>query len=107
MPSAPDKLLLNSGGIAAGHHAITGNAKALDRQFRTALIIGEEIEDAGLLSEPEVLGFRDKLESVCARIDDAQDAYIAAQDQCRKDVRAIADEMRRYFDSKTLKPPTP
>jgi hypothetical protein len=107
MPSLRDKLLLNSGGLAAGNCAVAGNADGLQDQFSTALIIAREIEDKGYLWHPDVLKFRDRVKEICTRIDIAQDDYIEAQTQARLELRSLTDEMREWFDLMAQKPPTP
>lgn len=107
MPGIRDKIIINSGNLAAGDCAVDGNAEGIQEQFATAGIIAEEIEKANLLGDPTALGFRDSLEDICKTIDAAQDRYITAQTKCRLAVRDLTDQMRRWFDSSQFPPPTP
>jgi len=98
MPGVRDKLILNSGNLAAGDCAVDGNADAIQEQFATAGIAAKEIEEAGFLWHPDALAFRSEAEGICSRIDTAQDAYITAQNECRLDLRSLTDRMRQWFD---------
>lgn len=107
MPSLRDKLLLNSGGLAAGNCTVAGAADGLQDQFSTALIIAREIEDAGHLWNPDVLNFRDRVKEICTKVDKAQDHYISALTRARLDLRRLTDEMREWFDMMLQQPPPP
>ena len=83
---------------------IKGNDKAIRGSYRAARMLAEEIEDIGLLHDPDALGFLARQEQMCDEIDNAQEAYLKSQTEHLHAMRRFVDDMRRWLDTKLTKP---
>lgn len=98
MPLAPDKIRLNSGDIAGDDAISKGNAKAIQKAYANALVLGEEMEMYGWLLEPEALDFLKRQEALCAQYEGDYFEHHKHQQEHLKAMRGLVNDMRLYVD---------
>lgn len=85
MPGARNKIIINDNGNQ-GRHA------AIDSDFDTLKMLAAEMEQMGLLMDPEALAMRDDMEKDCEAYDRAADKYIASN---RRMIKRMYDFIER------------
>lgn len=98
MPLAPDKIRINSGDIAGDDDISTGNAKAIQRAYTNALVLGEEMEKHGWLLEPQALDFLKRQETLCAQYEGDYFEHHKHQQEHLKAMRELVNDMRLWVD---------
>lgn len=89
MPVLPDKVLLNHGGCR-------GMNKLIEEDFRSLILLCEEIRELGLTAG--TVDFRDKMKTMCA-------THYKAQMKYHEGLRELIDEVAKMIDDHVLAQP--
>lgn len=104
MPGVIDKIRINSGDIAADDEMSQGNARAIQRIYENAAMLGEEIKAHGWLWEPDVKDFQARQENLCQQYEGDCYNYHEHQHKHITQMRELVNDMRVWLDKKLQQP---
>ncbi len=98
MPFVRDKIIIDSGDFTGDCAKIRGKQDAILFAYNTAERFAAEIQDRGLLTQPQAMKFLSRQEEQCAGLRELNAEYETNLERTLQVEREIANDMRLWLD---------